>query len=455
MILDSLRSFILTFLLVASLCHELSFAEDLLPSHRVFSRAIEDALSYDPQYLVAMRVRESKSPEYDKAKAGLLPNIQFSYSSSRASSELSTLNSGILQPPTLSHYSSESQSLTIRQPLYRPKNWRTFLRSQSVVAGAEYDLSAKLQDVYLRVISGILDVSVALSNVQHAERLIEEAEIVYEQKRQLESAGELTQSDRLVALSELQKLRLDAEDARKSLSIAELSLKNITGSTVRFQFPDNLYVLDFAFELPSIMELLELQQSDNPQLKSKRESVQMAMAEIGVSSADHYPTVDLFASNSKSSNAQDFALGRQVSTSQIGVQLVVPIYSGGQIQATVAQARANLLASEQELRSLELSLRLQLERSLSSVQLLSSRVRILGDQLEVAKELRKVAEDGFIAGEKTSVDVIKSKVRQSAIRRDIISTAADFCKAYLQVWSSVGRLDLGRVEDIERTLFQF
>jgi outer membrane protein len=94
---------------------------------------------------------------------------------------------------------------------------------------------------------------------------------------------------------------------------------------------------------------------ENYQVRIAQANYDIASLEVNRQQAGHYPTVDLVASFNQtyagaaaSTNlAANFAFDTRQSL--IGVQLNVPLYTGGLINSKVRQAIANLDASRQNL----------------------------------------------------------------------------------------------------------
>lgn len=419
-----------------------------------FSRAIEAALANDPQYLSALASREATIEEKEKARAGLLPNATYNYSKANTTSAQSSASTsaGTVLPPVTYKYDAITKSLMIKQPLLRLRSWYAFWQTDANAVGADFQLASKLQQLYLRVSSALVDIGYAQLDIMRAEQAADAASWNYEQKRRLETAGEVIAADKLDALAQLKQSRSDVEETRRNLRIAQLSYEVITGGPGSFVLPAQLAALGLSLPLPPLQQLQEWQKADNPDLKFKREAVRAAEYEVRKNLSEHAPTIDLFAAKSLSESGQDVAVGRTIDTTQLGVQVTIPLYAGGGTQAAVRQARANLRVAEEDLRSLELSLGVELERSYYNAVTQAERLENLKAALDAGEVTYRTASEGFAAGARTRVDVVQAQARLSAVRRDLAKAASEYLKAYMQVWAGAGRLDPELIRRIEIAL---
>ncbi len=123
----------------------------------------------------------------------------------------------------------------------------------------------------------------------------------------------------------------------------------------------------------------------NPEIRSLKSRVEATRLEVAKASAGHYPTLDLVAqiSNGQSDSVTNpFAAYYNCS---IGVQLSLPIYSGGYVTSTERQAAAQLQNAQAVLDGAVLDLSLRVEREYRNVTEGAAKIQALATAAYSAK----------------------------------------------------------------------
>src|SRR5690606_38832309 len=87
----------------------------------------------------------------------------------------------------------------------------------------------------------------------------------------------------------------------------------------------------------------------NPSIRSAEQNMHVSDHEIDRAFGGHLPTLDLVVAR-RNVDAETISTRNQSSnTTSVGIELVLPIYSGGRVSAQVEQARHNHEKAQQEL----------------------------------------------------------------------------------------------------------
>lgn len=110
---------------------------------------IRGALERDPEFLSARAARDAGVENKNIALAGLLPSVTVTASEFPDSESTIRTNLGGRSGPWSTRvYDSSNQSIIIRQPLIRPRNWVAYLQGSSQAEQAEARLRfAKYQAI--------------------------------------------------------------------------------------------------------------------------------------------------------------------------------------------------------------------------------------------------------------------------------------------------------------------
>ncbi|NLH82216.1 MAG: TolC family outer membrane protein [Phyllobacteriaceae bacterium] len=167
----------------------------------------------------------------------------------------------------------------------------------------------------------------------------------------------------------------------------------------------------------SLTEALALAYSNNPQLNAARAQTRAADEGMGIALGAARPKINGSASVGRSYTAygyQNYSNGGvnvdfYNTPTNFGIQLVQPLYTGGQITAGINQAEAAIRAQREVLRSTETSVLLaaataymDVIRDTALVGLQESNVKFLAEQVRAAK-------DRFNVGEGTNTDVAQAE----------------------------------------------
>lgn len=157
--------------------------------------------------------------------------------------------------------------------------------------------------------------------------------------------------------------------------------------------------------------------------------------------ADHYPTLDLYASHTRSQSDTDVTINQRYDTTRFNVQLNVPIYSGGAVQSSARQALANLRRAESELDAAKLKIRLQIERDWHTFESARASAEAALRVVEAAKLAAYAARLGTQAGNATRVDEATALAQQADARRELAQQSARTLVMWSRLMNAVDRLD--------------
>jgi len=129
--------------------------------------------------------------------------------------------------------------------------------------------------------------------------------------------------------------------------------------------------------------------------------------------AGHWPTLSLVGSYGGRWAAGDATRQSGASASEdagsVGVSVGVPLFDGGQINATVRRERAKLAAAQEDLRSLELQIRLEVQTAVLNLTSSLERVRATEKAIEQARESLRIEAEKYELGKGSITDVLDAQ----------------------------------------------
>ena len=401
-------------------------------------RVYEQALASDPRISIARLELAIGEEQYKYARGQLLPQV-----SAAANLSDNEVDFRELDLPT-EDYNGERYSLTLRQTLFDWERLSRRARAKEAIAQREAELLDAMAEMLVDVSERYFQVLLANDEL---ELVRTELELAVRQQaavqRQFErSLVPVTQVYETNARAD--RIRSDEIQARTNLELAKEELAVLTGSQI-----GELVSLRDAVSFPSLSQelaaLTDQAISNNPGLKARQQAVIVAEKQIEEMRADHLPRVDLVLSQQRSDVGYDNQQTPERDTQYIGVDVTVPLYTGGSTSAGVREARHMKSIAEQELeatrREVVKATRDAYLNSRSSYQRIDATARAV----ESAEKAYDAMQKSFSYGTVTSVDVLEALHRQTQARRDHQQARYEYIGNYLRLRRQTGDVS---VEDL-------
>jgi len=420
-----------------------------VPAHALsLQEAYEAALRNDPTY--RMRIQEAEAgKEYAiQGRAGVLPNVAASWAASRNIADQETLQNNGRTSITPPRYISRSGVLQLRQPILNLDAFVRYKQGKVQTAQSEQALEAGTDEVAVRVSRAYMDVlfaqdQVALSKVQRD---------VYAEQRQVNDRlfknGEGTRTDSLETqarydLSEAQLI--EAEDNLKALRETLQGVIGVEPGDLQ-QLGDNFRPLELSMKSYEEWEKVALQ--NNNTLATARLAVENSRLEISRNRAGHAPRVDFIATYNKGDNESLNQYGINSTNRQLGLQVNIPIYSGGSINSTTRQAAANYGRAQADLDVRTHEVLIELRKAHSIVESSARKVDALIKAVDSAKLLMTATEQSIKGGVRINLDLLNAQQTLFVAQRDLAQARYGYLLAVIRLRAAAGTLDSQVIRDI-------
>lgn len=404
-------------------------------------QAYEAALKNDPSYRMNFYENEIGKENRIIGRAALLPNVSASYSSSRNRADIEALDS--LGRASLTHpnYISRSAIVQLRQPIVNLEAIARYRQGVAQTKQSAAQFEANTGEVVLRVVGAYADAlfaddQLALAQVQRAQYL-EQQKV----NQRLFEKGEGTKTDMLETQARLDLAEAQLLEARDNLTAQRNTLEGVVGMEVGTL--DKL-APDFRFDSISpatFEEWKALALANNPDLKAARLAVETARLEIGKQRAGHAPRLDLVATYSKGDSETLNTYTQDTVNRSVGIQLNVPIFAGGAVNATTRQAVAGHERSKAELELKTNKVLVELRKAHDLVLSSVARVGALVKATESGKELMKATEQSIKGGVRINLDLLNAQQQLFASQRDLAQARYSYLLGTLRLRAAAGTLD--------------
>jgi outer membrane protein len=424
-----------TFAVAALLAMTPARADDLVGAYR-------EALDTDPTFAQARAKQAADREQVPIARAGLLPSILLTGDVYEVSQEVT--RSGVTNS---SNFRNESAQIALTQPLYRRQNFASYRQARFVVEQSQADLAAAGQDLMLRVARAYFDVLLADDTLEFARAETSAVERQLKFAERNFSVGNATIVDVHTARAAFDLAKSQEVEADNQTRVTRERLAAILGRA-----PGTLAVLrdapPLAMPEPADIEAwTQIALTDNLSVRAAEYALGAGREDVKRARGGHYPTLDLVGSHGKSKlGGSVFGISSDATVSQIGLELAVPIYSGGATQAGVRQSAARLDQASQALEAARRNAKLGARDAWLAVTNGIARVQALDQAIVSTKKALESTIVGAEAGVRNAVDVLNAQRDYYRARRDLAEARYNYLVSRLQLKAAVGTLSAGDIE---------
>jgi outer membrane protein len=405
-----------------------AFSADLAAAYRL-------AVENDPGLRAAAATRDANLEAKPLARAGLLPNVAVTGDATYNNQDVKSSIRGAYTED----FTSTNAGVQVTQPLFRKDRLVQLDQADDQVAQAGVDYTLAEQDLIVRVTEAYFGVLSARETLVFTEADVKAIERQLDQAKQRFEVGLIAITDVNEAQARYDQARANAIVAQSDLDAAFESLLEITNEPIA-------PLAGLKPELPlsppqpaSLDEWTELALKNNPGVISARYDVDIARKQIELQRAGNYPTLDVVGSYGV--GRTDSAFGTDANNAAIGLQLNVPLYTGGAVSAATRQAEAQYQAALEVLEQRRRAVQTQVRNGYRGVVSSISRVQALEAAEVSAKSALEATEAGFEVGTRTLVDVLDSQRDLFRAQRDLEVSRYDYILNTLSLRQAAGTLD--------------
>ena len=411
-----------------------ALAEDLLEVYQVAS-------ANDPSLLAAQATRDANLEASALAQSQLLPYVAVVGDAYYANTDVKSSNVGSYRDD----FPAGSAGVQLTQPLYRKDLRIQRDQADDQVSQAYVDYTTAEQDLIVRVTEAYFDVLSAQDTLTFSEANLKAIGRQLDQARQRFEVGLIAITDVDEAKARYDQSRAEVIVAQNDLDDANESLAEITG-----QPTGKLAELRPGVELKrpvpaSLDEWTSMALQNNPAIISAQYDADIAKKEIERQDAGDSPALDLVGSYNLARS--DARFGSDTNDALIGVQLSLPLYTGGGVQAATRQARFQYQAAQEVLEQRRRAVQTQVRNAYRGALATMSRVEALEAAVVSATSALEATEAGFEVGTRTLVDVLNRQSELFRSRRDLAVTRYAYVLNLLSLRQAAGTLS---AEDVER-----
>ena len=411
--------------------------------------AYQAARQNDPAFRAARFERDAGQYAIELGRAGLLPTISITGSYAKNTGERTSTTADVTQD--LDYYDKQA-ALTLRQPLF---NYESYVRYQQGGVQAAYSdavFDRKEAELAGKLSTSYFDALLALERLTLTDAEIAAYSAQRDLAERLRRGGEGTITEIAEAESRLEFARAGRAEALDRVAVTMRVLEGITGTPMR-----DLWVLrpDFiptGIAPSQLDEWSALALEHNPEIRSRRKVVELSDLEVERARAGHYPQLDLVARGLKAENDTLSTLNQKSSINSVGVQLNIPLYAGGRVNALTGQAVANRGRSQAELDLAVNEVMVEVKRQFLAVETGVGKVAAYRKAVDASMVAVEGTKRGMMAGIRTNTDVLDAERQMFFAKRDLAQARYEFLASTLLLKTAAGVLSEKDVAEIEALL---
>ncbi|MBA2413860.1 MAG: TolC family outer membrane protein, partial [Burkholderiaceae bacterium] len=370
-----------------------------------------------------------------QARAALLPNLGAS-----ARHDYNLYHSTI--PRDTSNYSVLGGGLNLTVPLYRPQNWTALDQARLTVLQSEAQLALSQQDLALRVAIAYFNVLAARDQVI---ALVASKQATGEQLQQARREFEVG-TKTIIDTNEAQA-RFDQITAQEQVALGALLIRRSELQIIIAREPDTLAPLrerpTLTAPLPQdINSWVRAAEAGSYSVQIARSAYEIAAREIDRQRDAYKPTIDLVSGYNlnRFNGTQGSDLNPRINSGSVGVQLNVPIYTGGLIQSRVREAIALQDRSNAELESTRRTAANAARDAYTGVNFGLAQVTALESAEVSARTQLESTQLGYEVGVRIQLDVLNATTQLVQTQRDLKRARYDVLLAGLRLKAAAGTL---------------
>lgn len=411
------------------------------------------ALEQDASIRASRAAADAGRERLPQARAGLLPQI--SATASRNNNNLDSTSPNLLGNPvtTNDQYFSDSKTVQLRQPLMNMQRWLQFEQAKSLVEESEATLDRDLQNLVVRVAGAYFEYLMA----------DEQLELVLAQKKMYTAlvdaakkglaAGSGTRTDIDDAQARLDMASAQELEARQNQDQTRRQLEVLINQPVGSVAKLNVAALKLVGPLPANLdEWTQKAEKNSPEMKAMQARLDAARREVSKSQAGHLPTLDAVAQWSNSGSENITRINSRYENKSIGLQLNVPLFSGGYVNSTIRQAVAEQTRAEESLEALRRDLGVRVHREYRGVSEGVMRVRALEQAARSAEQMMKSTQMSLKAGARTQLDVLNAQQQYTLALRDLAQARFVYLMSKVKLAALAGDDAVASVDEVNASL---
>ncbi|MEC4749218.1 TolC family outer membrane protein [Methylomicrobium sp. Wu6] len=340
--------------------------------------------------------------------------------------------------------------LNITQPLFHWDHWIQLSQSENIMAQAEANYQAEVQNLLLKTTTAYFDVLSARDNLEFTMAEKEAIARQLDQAKHRFDVGIIPITDVNEAQAAFDQAYASEIEAVNLLDDRNEALKEIIGD-------QDVTIDPLGEQLPlkkpdpaDITKWSDTAELNNFGVIAAYNQAEAERKSIQIQRSGHLPQLDIVASYDVSDVNSTF--GFRGDTQSIGMQLNVPLFEGGAVNSRTRQAQYEYQAAKENLIAVKRSIKKQVKTAYRDVITNINRVEALKTAVDSAEASFEASEAGLEVGTRTMVEVLLEQRNLFRAKREFSRARYDYLVNSIKLKQLASNLTRDDLEQISRLL---
>ena len=427
------------------------------------------ALQNDKTYAVGRAAQATAQPRRDQAAALWRPSVGLIASMGVATNETETRgaqfsapgfgqSSGVGFSTSVTNGTSGRWAVAATQPLYNPQRraQQEQLSLSADLADLEWQVAG--QSLMLRTAERYFDLALAEETLRVLRLQLDAVQRATTEAQDRFKLGSVPVTDTHEARARLASVRAQMLAVESDVQIKRHLLADSTGlpaTALVARLPAALPGIDGGMAARPLEPWLAEAQAGNPSIRSQLLAAEVAGQESSKYSLRSSATVDLVAQAGRDrlSGGGDFGPASNTGTNRmIGIQLSVPLFTGGYRDAKEEEARRLADKSKAEVERTRQEVAQQVRAAWLGLSVGAERVLALAETLSASTSRRDATRVGHEVGQRTTLDLLNAENDNASAQLALAQGRVGLLMNRLRLAALVGQLDEAALRSVNAEL---
>lgn len=399
------------------------------------SEAYQAALLNDPYFQSSYHAYQAGKEDEYIAFSNLLPQVNLSVRKARnnGSREFGATTSPL-------KYTSYSNGLYIRQPILSLERLAMSRQGELQADISEQQFRSGKHEVVIRTASTYLDAVVAKAGVKFAQVAVRASDSLYQQSLQMQIAGESTDVEIDMAKARLRLAEVQQMEYLDRYNEARYILAELTQLEI-----DDVATLGLDLKIPNkaiapLDTMISEAMSHNPVVQENILALDLATENKNKTDASYYPSLDLVASYSESSQDSPSILGQTYLTRTVGLEMQWPLFSGGQTMAVSRKNQAQIQQANSDVLISRTKIKVEIVTQFRTATSALEKANALAEAKKASERGLAALQKGVVSGIRTQTEVLSAEKELAQIELDFADAMRNYFLATLKLDAAMGEL---------------
>jgi outer membrane protein TolC len=370
--------------------------------------AIDRGLKHNLGLLLSQQQTELARAQYRRQLSALLPNISGNVSESLNQINLAAFGIPLpagLKSPVVGPFGIFDAQANMSETLFDANAMNKVRAASENQKAAKFTLQDARELVVLLVGNQYLLTVASAARLETTKAQLNTAQTIFQQTQDLKKAGVAAGIDVLRSQVQMQTLQQRELAAQNQYEQQKMSLARTIGIPVGQPIQLTDAVPYAPLTAMNFDEALAHAYKVRPEFRAEESRLRSAELAVNAAKGEALPTVEL--------NGQTGYIGPAPGSSEltyaISAGVRIPIFQGGKVKADVDQAAALLRQERQQMENLRGRVEYEIRSALLDVKTSDDQVMVANQQIGLAAEQLKEAQDRYKAGVSGSLEVVQAQ----------------------------------------------